>query len=34
MDNKIQLLKIICTINTIKRNEEDYTLDDQVNHSQ
>ncbi len=34
MDNKIQLLKIICTINTNKINEKDYTLDDQVNHSQ
>ncbi len=34
MDNKIQLLKIICTINTNKINEKDYTLDDQVTHSQ
>jgi hypothetical protein len=34
MDNKIQLLKIICTINTNKINEKDYTLDDQVNQSQ
>ncbi len=34
MDNKIQFLKIICTINTNKKNKEDYTLDDLVNHNQ